>query len=171
MLKPLNMWNKIYLVALAVAVLGIGALGFLSYKWLHSISKPTDVVENYQYYANLYWTFLFISSLVLLILANVLLWLRRRAWALWTTFAYFAFFILLQTWWLNRVFLDFQITNNLTESTFSFLGLGATFLCIVVAVGIFFNQFLVLRMRDRIHGIDNPTNDILPAENVPSEEL
>lgn len=175
------MWNKIYLVALAIAVLMMGVLTYFSYSWLQSVTKPTDVVASFEYYSNFSWTFLFISSVVLLIVANVLLWLSRRAWALWTTLAYFSIFILLQTWWLNGAFLSYQKTNNLTESTFSFLGLGGTALCIIVAIGIFFDQFLVLRMRDRMYGAataaaEKPTgvmqivDDVAVIETKPNEE-
>ena len=123
------MWNKIYAVALAVGVLVMVALTYLSYGWLQSVTKPADVVTNFESYSSLYWTVLCISSLVLLVLANVLLWLTRRSWGLWATFAFFAFFVLLQTWWLNNAYLNYQKANNLTESTFSLLGLGGTLLC------------------------------------------
>lgn len=171
------MWNKIYLIALAVAVLIMGVLTYFSYNWLQSVTKPADVVANYEYYASFYRTFLFISSLALLILANVMLWFSRQAWALWTTLAYFSVFILLETWWLNNLFLTYQKNSNLTETTFSLMGLGGTFLCVIVAVGIFFDQFLVLRMRDRIHGGAKPIEpkfidkEIPAAEDSTSEEI
>jgi hypothetical protein len=82
------------------------------------------------------------------------------------TFAFFAGFLLLQTWWLHGQFLTYQKANNLTETTFSLLGLGAAFLCVTVAVGIFFDQFLVLRMRDKIRGADKPLETIPTVEET-----
>jgi apolipoprotein N-acyltransferase len=164
------MWNKIYLLALAVAVLAMCVLTYFSVSWLQSVTKPTDVVANYNFYSNLYWTILCISSLVLLALANVLLWTTRQARALWITFAYFAGFVLLQTWWLNSLFLDYQKTNNLTETTFSLLGLGGAFLCVVVAVGVFFDQFLVLRMRDKMQRVEKPVEADMLDEAALTEE-
>lgn len=164
------MWNKIYLLVLAVAVLAMGVLAYLSFSWLQSVTKPADVVRNYEFYSNLYWTILCISSLILLALANVLIWTIRKSWALWLTFAYFAGFVLLQTWWLNSLFLNYQKTNNLTETTFSLLGLGGAFLCVIVAVGVFFNQFLALRLRDKMQRVEKPIEADTPAEPALVEE-
>ena len=166
------MWNKIYLLGLAVAILAMGVLTYLSFSWLQSVTRPADVVATYESYANLYWTILCISSLILLVLANVLLWTSRKAWALWLTFAFFAGFLLLQTWWLHGLFLAYQKANNLTETTFSLLGLGAAFLCVIVAVGIFFDQFLVMRLRDKIRGTEKTLEPPAPAgETVLAEDV
>jgi len=122
-------------------------------------------VANYEYYSGFYWILLFSASLVLLVLGNVILWLSRRAWALWATFAFFAVFVLLQTWWLNSLFLNYQRNNNLTESTFSLMGLGGAALCAIVAVGVFFDQFLVLRMRDRMYPVEKHPKTALTDES------
>lgn len=166
------MWNKIYIVALSIAVLAMGVLTYLSYDWLHSITKPSEVKAHYESSSYRYWTVLFVSSIALLVLANVVLWLHRRAWALWATFAYFAVFVLLATWWLNNLFLNYQKTTNLTESSFSLLGLGGALVCVVAGVGIFFDQFLVSRMRDRMFGTPEPgaataaIEPVVPVENA-----
>ncbi len=65
------MWSKIYLVALAIALLVITSLSFYSYNWLTSIDAPVNVVQNYEYYSNLAWLFLWLSSIFLMVLANV----------------------------------------------------------------------------------------------------
>jgi hypothetical protein len=178
------MWNKIYFLVLAIAVLVMVVLTFFAFTWLQSVTKPVDVAANYDYYSNLYGTFLWLSSLVLLILANVLLWKTRRAWALWTTFLYFAAFVLLQSWWLGGLYLDFKQRNNLAQETFSFSGLIGSVLCVLAAVGIFFDQFLVLRMRDRIFGAAaaaaappptadaaQPAEESLPEDKPTNEEI
>ena len=163
------MWNKIYAGALAFGVIVMVVLTYFAYSWLKSVTRPADVVANFEFFSGLHWTVLCILSLVLLVLANVVLWLTRRSWSLWATFAFFAFFVLLQTWWLNSAFLNYQKANNLTESTFSLLGLGGTLLCAAVAAGVFFNQFLVLRMRDRMYGASEQplTEDVPPVDDSP----
>lgn len=165
------MWNKIYLAALAIALLAMGVLTYFSASWLQSLTKPVDVAASYEYYQNIYSSFLWISSLVLLILANVLLWKLRKSWALWTTFLYFAVFVLLQGWWLGALYLDFKQRNNLTQESFSLTGLVGAVLCVAAAVGIFFDQFLVLRMRDRMFGADKPIDGNSIEEKSTGEEV
>jgi hypothetical protein len=152
-LKPLAMWTKIYFVLFAAAFLGLCVLTLLCYSQLQSRGfAPQDIEKGFLAYRNLYWQFLWISSLILLILANVILWRARGAWAVWTTFAFFAVFVLVQSWWLGGVYFRYAKENNLTESSFSLDGILGVTLCAAIAVAAFFNQFLVLRMRDRMHG-------------------
>jgi len=88
------MLNKIFLLLLAVSIIVMSALTFFSYTWLQSVDKPANVVANFEFYAGFAWTALWISSLILLIYANVLLWTNRSIWGLWSSFLYFAVFIL-----------------------------------------------------------------------------
>jgi hypothetical protein len=165
------MWTKIFLIVFAVALLAMVVLTFLSYSQLQSIGfAPKDIAASFLSYAGIYWTGLWISSLALLILANVVLWLNRRAWALWVAFLFFAGFVLIRTWWLNEVYVSYARQNNLPAETLFGYGIIGVLLCIIVAVGIFFNQFLVLRMRDRVHGADKPAEEIAVIEEPPREE-
>lgn len=157
------MWTKIYFALLAAASLALGVLASLGYAELQSKGfAPKDIAESFLSYRNLYWQVLCISSLILLVLANVILWTQRRAWAIWTTFGLFALSVLVQSWWLGEVYLEYARENNLIESGFSFDGILGVMLCAAVAAGAFFNQFLVLRMRDRIYGVapNQPTAEI-----------
>jgi Na+-driven multidrug efflux pump len=52
------MWNKIYLIALAVSLLAMTLLTFYSYNWLSSIDAPVNVVQNYEYFSGIAWAFL-----------------------------------------------------------------------------------------------------------------
>jgi hypothetical protein len=165
------MWIKIYFVAMAVSVLVMAVLAYLSHSWLHSVTKPADVIANFQQYSSYYWTFLIISSLVLMILGNVLLWIKRISWALWMSLAYFSVFVLIQTWLLNSLYLDYQSTNNLSDSTFSFLGLGGAFLCVIAAVGVFFDQFIVLRILDRMHLVNKPEDAAMQVDTETDSEI
>ena len=164
------MLNKIFLGLLAASIIGILSLTYLSYWWLNSITNPADVVANYNFYSNIYWSFLWISSLILLIAGNIILWKTRRSWAIWTAFGYFTIFILLKTWWLGEMYHNYLKQNSSGDNGFSFGGIFAVLLCVIVAVGVFFNQFLVLRMRDRVHGNPNAENIIIDDKELESDE-
>src|SRR5205809_4376915 len=107
------MWNKIYFVVLAVAFLVMCFLTFYANSWLGSIGNPKDALEGYYYYAGLGSTFLWISSAVLLILANVILWTTQRGWATWTTLTFFAIFVILRAFWLEKARYNFQNSDTL----------------------------------------------------------
>jgi hypothetical protein len=166
--KKASMWNKIYLIALAVFLVLMSVLTYIACDWLSSIDAPRNVVSNYEYYSRLSANFLWISALILLILANILLWQTRKAWALWTTLLYFVFFIFLHTFWLNKSFIAYQKDNGFLTSSISltpFVGVG---LCLAAAVVVFFNQFLVLRMHEKMFPPAQPVEDLPEdaAENV-----
>lgn len=166
------MWTKIFLILLAVAFLVMSVLTYLSYAQLQSIGfAPKVIAESFLSYAGVYWTGLWISALALLILSNVILWLKRKAWALWLTFLFFSIFVLIRTWWLNELYAAYAKENNLAEQPLFGLGILGVLLCIATGVGIFFNQFLVLRMRDRMHGVDKPVaEEVVVVEEAPPEE-
>jgi len=165
------MWTKIFLILYAVAFLAMCVLTYFSYAQLQSIGfAPKDIAGSFLSYAGIYWTALWISALLLLILSNVVLWLTRQYWALWLTFLYFSIFVLVRTWWLNEVYVSYTKQNNLPAETLFGYGIIGVLLCIVAAVGIFFNQFLVLRMRDRMHGVDKPLEEVVVVEEAPPEE-
>ena len=159
MIKQLPMFNKIYFAVLAIAVLVVGFLTFMSYSQLQSVGfAPTQIVENFLSYNNITQLSLWISSLTLLVLANVIIWTYRRSWALWTTFVFFALFLMLNYWWLGDLLVNYRMKNNIWDGGFYVGGIIAAVFCIVIAVGIFFNQFIVLRMRDKM--FDQPTREI-----------
>jgi apolipoprotein N-acyltransferase len=69
---------------------------------------------------------------------------------MWATFLYFALFILIQTFWLGESFSRYKQENGLGEaglSTGVFLGVILSGLAAVI---VFFNQFLVKQMRDKM---------------------
>jgi hypothetical protein len=144
------MLNKIYLCALVVFIIIMSFLTYFSHSWLGSITNPKDVAANYLYYANISWYFLWISTIVLLITANLILWNSRRFWAFLTTFFYFAVFTILQTFWLDNLYSQYLQKNLLATNGFSLKPLLGAFLCIGVGVLIFLNQFLVIKMHDKM---------------------
>jgi apolipoprotein N-acyltransferase len=108
------------------------------------------VAQNYDYYSNTGWLFLWISSIILLVLANVVLWTTRNAWAMWATFLYFALFMLIRTLWLDQSFFDYQRQNGITNRAFFLGAFSGILFCVLAAVIVFFNQFIVKRMRDKM---------------------
>ena len=144
------MWNKIYLILLLIAALTMGVLMYLSDSWLGSITEPKNVAANYIYFADISWTFLMISSLVLLAAANALLFKTRKAWALWASFLYFAVFMILQTFWLQESFFQYKKTNGLADGSFSLGAFVGVMFVALAAIFVFFNQYLVKRMQAKM---------------------
>ncbi len=162
------MWNKIYLGCLAVSALVLGVLMYLSFDWLKSIGSPATVVEKYNYYSNLNWVFLWISTLILLAVGNVVFWKMRKSWALWTTFLYFVFFIVLQTFWLERSFFQFK-QEKLGSDGFLFSPFFGIALIILAAIIVFFDQFLVKRLSDKMFPSEQSIEHI-PEDNLPKDD-
>ncbi len=148
------MWNKIYLIALAIAVLVMTSLTFYSYSWLSSIDAPTNVAQNYENSSGIAWMFLWFSSIILLVLANVFFWRMQQSWALWTTFLYFAAFIIIQTFLLDEAFAAYRNSNNPAQSGLSVSPFLGVILCVVGAIFVFFDQFLVSRLHKKMFGIE-----------------
>ncbi len=164
--KTCSMWNKIYLIALAVLFLPMAFLSYYSWSWLQSIGSPQNVVLNYNYWSNFSWSYLWISTIILLIIANVLFWKTRRAWALWTTFLYFALFIIVRYFWLDQSLFQYKKTTGLGLGEFSVAPLFGVILCLIAAVIVFFNQFLVKRLQDKMY----PPIGKAESENVIENE-
>lgn len=145
------MWNKIYTAILGISFILSAGLTYYAYTWLQSVGSPVNVVQNFEYYANAGRMFLWTSSIILLVLANVILWTTGNAWAMWTTLIYFALFILIQTFWLDKSFLSYQQNNGIAENAFFLTAFTGIILCVLAAIGIFFDQFIVKKMYDRTH--------------------
>lgn len=167
------MLNKIYLVALAVFLLVMSVLTYYSASWLSSIGDPRSVVVNYEYFSRISGNFLWISTFILIVLANVVLWKTRRSWAFWTTLLYFCIFTVLYTFWLDKNYTGYLAQNTFAPGAFSLRPLYGAILCIVVAVFLFFNQFFVARMHDRMFPQAQPAEsspEVLEAEESEKSE-
>lgn len=161
--KNASMWNKIYLIFLAAAILTMSGLTYLAFSNLHSTGfAPAIIAENYNYYSNIGWSFLWISAICLLIAGNIILWKARKSWALWTIFLYFALFIVLQTFWLGQLFFHYQKENRLSDDILSFSPFLGIILIVLMAIFVFFNQYLVKRMHDKMYLVK-------PVEDLPEE--
>jgi hypothetical protein len=153
------MWNKIFVGLFAVAFIAMCAMTFWCYQWLGSVDKPETVAVNLMQSQSVYRTALLISSAILMIVANVHLWTKRSSWALWTTFVFFAMFIMLQTWWLDDLSNKYLTANGM-QAGIAAMGVVGIILCIITAVGVFFNQFIVFRMRDKMFANNEATAEI-----------
>jgi len=164
------MWNKIYLGVLGAAFLVMFVLMYLTFSWLQSVDKPANVVVNYEYNASISRTFLWISSIVLLILANILFWKTRKSWALWATLVYFAVFTAAQTFWLSQTLFQYQQDKNLTADNFS---LGSPFagamMIALAGIIVFFNQYLTKRLHDKTFPPLQPAVVQMPDEVLVDE--
>ncbi len=163
------MWNKIYLIILAAAVFVSGILIYLAYNNLQSSGfAPATIVENYNYYADFGWMFLWISTALLLIAANAVLWKSRKTWALWATLIYFAVSVVLQKFWLAQSLFHFRKDNKFTDNILSLSPFLAITLIVLMAVIIFFNHYLVKRLHDKMYLPEQPV-EALP-EAIPVDE-
>lgn len=155
------MLNKIYLVLCAIAVLLSGFFTFYSYSWLQSIGSPEIAAENFSFYSGFGLSFLWITFLSLVIFANLLIWKNGKSISIWLAFIYFAIFMTLQTFWLAPSFLSFKQTHFLTDSSFTITPLVGALIIIVVAIAVFFNQFIILRIREKTIGNKEENTDLI----------
>lgn len=164
--KTVAMWNKIFLIILAAAIILTGIFSFYSYSWLGSIGDPQTAVESYKNVSSLALVNLWISAIILLALANVVLWQTQRSWAMWLSFAYFAVFVILRYLWFDNALLSFEKTKGLTDSSISFSPFFGVIFVILAAVIVFFNQFLNLRLKEKMFPPIEPENDAEIAEEA-----
>lgn len=157
------MWNKFYAAVLGISIVLSAVFTYYAYTWLQSISAPTSVVQNYEHYAHINWVFLCASSILLLILANIVLWTTRQAWAMWATLLYFAIFILIQTLWLENSFFSYKQQNGFADSTFSLGAFSGILLTVAATVIVYFDQFIVKRLRDKMF---QPTETSLQTDDI-----
>ena len=140
---------KIYIALLALSILIMGFFTFYSWSWLGSIGSPTGAVAGYEYHAAISWPILWLSASVLLILANSILWVTGRVWPMWTTLIYFQIFVLLRAFWLDPALLSFRNSSGMTDQTFTIAPLLAAVMIVVAAAIVFFDQFLIIRLKQK----------------------
>jgi hypothetical protein len=149
------MLNKIFLVALLVSVLVMASLNYISSASLNSVGfSPQQIFETFNGYNSIAWSALWLTSGTLLVLANVALWTSRKAWSLWATFIFFSIFLLIQTIFIGDKLNSYLATNLNAQSGINFIGILGAFTVVFVAIGVFFNQFLVIRMRDKMFSVE-----------------
>lgn len=146
-----DMFSKIYVALLGLSTAVLAFLTYYSWSWLQSIGAPEMAAAQFQYYSTAMTAALWISTVILLVIANAVLW-TKRAWAIWVTFLFFAAFAVLRYFWLEFGFTDFRMRNS--SSGAGVLGgpLIGVILIILMAAIAFFDQFIVTRLRAKTEG-------------------
>lgn len=165
------MWDKIFLLILAVCSAIMAGLTYYSWSWLQSIGNPAATVEGYTYHAGLAWTFLWISSIVLLVAANFLLGRFRRSWAMWATFVYFAAFAVIRYFFLERSFLHYKLNAGFGEPGISWAPFAGAIIVIAAGATVFLNHLLVVRLREQLYPAAAADEVVTSkADDQPSDE-
>ncbi|MBK8148933.1 MAG: hypothetical protein IPK58_12180 [Acidobacteria bacterium] len=163
------MLNKIFLGLFAIAAVFSGFFEFYGLSWLRSIGDPRAAYEGFQYFYGLGFHFHWAATAILLVIANVILWSSRRSWAMWLTFAYFAVFLIVHYFWVGAAGFEFRrsIAADAGQYYFSVL-FGVVFVILGAAI-VYLDQYLVLRLNDRMYPRDVPAVEV-SGENVSEEE-
>ncbi|MGB7201508.1 MAG: hypothetical protein WBD16_04490 [Pyrinomonadaceae bacterium] len=155
------MFSKIYLAALGLSIAVMAFFTYYSWSWLQSIGQPAAAVAGYEYHSNLAWITLWITSMILLLLGNAVLWTTRSAWALWLAVVYFAAFVIIKYFWLAREFMRFSET----PSSFPVIPFIAVGLVILMATVVFLDSLVVVRLLASIYP-DAKQTDIEPKVDI-----
>jgi hypothetical protein len=163
------MWNKVYAGILLLAIVLISGSSLYAYSWLSSIGDPRSALANYGFFAGLATMALWCASLVLLAIGNVILWTSRNAWALWTTFVFFAVFTIVDYFVLSPAAFAFKKSNGLWQGEFSlsyFVGAG---IVIVVGVLVFMNQYVNVRLNRKMYAVEEVAAETADEVETPTE--
>lgn len=147
---------KIYLLLLAICSAILAALTYLSWGWLQSIGAPTATVEGYSSYALIAGAFLGVSSVVLLILANIILISSRRSWALWATLIYFVLFTVVRYFWLERSLFYYMRDTGMTDGMFPWSPVIGVGVCLGAASFAIIDYFVVTKVTNKVSPEDQP---------------
>ena len=167
-LKTCGMWSKLYLALLGLSIAVMAFFSIYSWSWLQSIGNPSGAAAGYVYHADLAWNSLWLTTAILILVGNAVLWTGGRAWAMWITFVYFTVLAVLRFFWLDEAFVSFKKVNGLSDGGFSVGPFVAVLLIVIIAAIVFFDQFIVSRLRHKMYP---PTvADEPPTESKPSVE-
>lgn len=145
------MLERIFLLVLAICAAIATTLTYYSWSWLQSIGAPTAAVDGYMYHSGFSWIFLLVSSIALLAFANFILAYSERSWPIWVAFVYFAVFVLIRYFFLERAFFHFRVENGLADATISWAPFAGAVIVVVAGAVVFANQLLVVRLRERMY--------------------
>jgi hypothetical protein len=159
------MLTRIYVGGLCVAAALLGFFTYYSWSWLNSIGSPAAAAAGYEYHADLSWTFLWITAVILLFVAKGILWTTGRLWPMWATFVFFAFFVIVRDFWLHPAYLTFRQDSGLGGAAVSARPILAAVLIVVAAAIVFFEQFILLRLKAKTYP-DIPVD----AEEIAAED-
>jgi len=145
------MFSKIYFGVWAVSAVIVIFFTYYAWSWLQSIGLPTAALEGYLYHSQAAMTSALISSVVLVVLGNALLWLNNNSWALWSTYGYFAIYMLVYYFWLDPAALAFKSDKGLSAGGFSISPLLGVIFIIAAGVMVFLDHFVIVQLRRKMY--------------------
>ncbi len=145
------MWSKLYLAILGLSIAAMAFFTYYSWSWLQSIGQPAAAVVGYEYNSGVACTALIISGVLLLLLANGVLWATKRAWAMWATFVYVGIFVIIRYFWLGEAFFRFKKDNRMSDGSFSLGPVMGVILVVALGVVVFANQFASVRLNRKMY--------------------
>lgn len=165
------MWDRIFLLVLAICSAIMAGLTYYAWSWLQSIGAPQATVDGYTFHSGLAFKFVWISSIVMLVLANFLLARFRRSWAMWATFVYFAAFIATSFFFLESSFLKYKVSTGLAQPGLPVASLVGALIIIAAGVIVFVDQLAIVRLRERIYPtvVESSADNDLPVEEASDE--
>ena len=165
------MWSKIYLVVLAIAVIVMAFFTYYSWSWLQSISDPQGAWESFNYNKRTGVYMLVASTGLLLLIANVVLWVSRSAWAMWTSYIYFTVFVILLLVLMHLLGVQFCEKNVVCVSPSRAIGpMLAVFGILVLGVLVFFNQFFIIKLHAKMYSRNEVSKTDSDEERDEKEE-
>jgi hypothetical protein len=144
------MLTKIYLALLAVSAGLTAFFIYYAWSWLQSIGSPQLASDGYNYNASIALELLCITSVALLILANITLVKTRKSWAMWTTLSYFGIFMIVEYFWLEPTASN-QFGSQILGRSTSIGTVFAAIIFIAAAAFVYANQFAAVRLASRMY--------------------
>lgn len=127
---------------------------YYAWSWLQSIGSPDAAIAGFEYHHRLAESAIWLSTLVLIGVANGVMWLTGRVWAMWVTFFYFVATKFGVAFWLENAHAAFLANiSGRSNGIVSSLLLNVILSGLVGAV-IFFDQYIVIRLREKTFGND-----------------
>ncbi|HEY2847977.1 MAG TPA: hypothetical protein VGI80_09170 [Pyrinomonadaceae bacterium] len=148
----------------------MGFFTYYSWGWLESIGKPEDAIAGYESTSGIAWTMLCVCSICLLFIACGAIWAKGRAWALWLTFAYFAVFVAIRAFWLDRGYQELLERSAGINTKAWATPVVAVLMIIGATVPVLALQYLIVVLRQKFRRAETPTID-LDAENESSRPM
>jgi hypothetical protein len=134
-----------------------GFFAYYAWSWLGSVGDPRVAWEAFNYHKRTGVYFVICAVVVLVAIGNVILWNTRNAWALWASHAYFVIFTLAFLIWLHVSGINFCLDNRVCTDPSRAIGpLLVVFGSLGLTALLFADQFLLLRLQEKMHGKTEP---------------
>ncbi|MBE7516214.1 MAG: hypothetical protein HS105_06365 [Chloracidobacterium sp.] len=165
------MFGKLYIILLALAAIISSFFTYYAWSWLQSIGAPAAASEGFAYHAELAVGFLWAAVVILLAAGNAVLWRSGRSWAVWLSLAYFIIAFGALSFWLAPAYSQFLSDHNVTSASSITGPLFGVILIILMAIVVFFEQFIVVRLRAKTHGIVSGDDNAAETDKPQDEAL